>query len=421
MASLRIGARTPKGIYKTIVLDVGRQVKIGIGYVDGKPIEHAYFNTLEEIENCVIQGREPGRALWKRIGRLPTKIRKKLVDHRLICEPDSGPTLATVAKQFLDDKLKAGDPRTVRNYRSALEKGILTFLDRDRKIETVSADDLLEFIQRSSEVYADSTVKNQIKRAKSLFEFAVDLEYIPANPFKTKRVRELSKMYSVELSTERKDTQIELLTEDAIAKLLGCKKSERSEIEDKEWNALIHLLRFGGGRVSSYLVLRWDDINFEDKGITLRMKLTGNGKKYERGKKRVEYVPLFREIEQPLRDLRSLQPKGTKYVLNKIGNLEAKPEFETTNAKGERIQQGRWETNLSTTFKKILKRNGIVAWSQTLHAFRAYRSAELDRLGASDTELNAWIGNSPEVRKRFYGKFSRASKERVAKLSGRNG
>lgn len=417
MATLRIGARTPKGIYKVIVLDVGRQVKIGLGYVDGKPIEQSYFNTLEDLETTVIQGREPNQQLMKRLGRLPTKIQKKLKDQGLIVEQQGGPTLAEVVKQFLDDKLKATDPRTVRNYRSTLEKGLLTYLDRNRRIEAIDANELLSFIDKSSERYADSTVANQIKRAKSVFRYALDSGYVEANPFSERLVRELASTFQIKLRPEREQSQIDNMTEEAVQQLLTCKKSERSELEDKEWNVYIHLLRFGGGRTSSYLVLRWSDIDFEERTIRLRMKRTGKKTKFVKGEKRIGFPPLLDEMVGPLLELRALQPEGTEYVLNKIGNLQNKPEFEQTNAKGERTQQGRWETNLSTTLAKILKRNGIERWEQIQHGFRAYCSADLGRRGASETELDAWIGNSPEVRKRYYGKFSKASRERVAELS----
>ncbi len=136
------------------------------------------------------------------------------------------------------------------------------------------------------------------------------------------------------------------------------------------------------------------------------MKLRGKTRKFAKGNKRTEVVPLFAERVTPLMELRAEQPEGTEYVLNKIGNLDQKPESETTNAKGERIRQGRWETNLSTTFRKILKRNGFKVWSQPFHAFRAYRGAELDRSGASQIELDSWIRNSAVVRKRHYSKFT---------------
>ena len=405
MAKIRIGNKTKRGVYKNIVLDIGREVKIGIGYVDDARLEQSYLKTLEMLESTIIRGDDVSPDLWKRINKLPTRIQNKLVDKKLIVRTENGPSLAKTVGEFIADKLPTGDPRTVRNYKNTLDKGLLTYLDRDRQIESIEAKNLIDFINRSSQDYRDSTVHNQIKRAKALFQFAVDEGYITKNPFQTKKLRELCSLFTAKLATDREQTQTEYMTPEEVERLLHCRKSLRSDLENKEWNALIWLLRYGGNRVSSYLVLRWSDINFETKQIRLRMKLTGKARKFTKGAKRTETVPLFSEMVAPLLEVKESQPEGTEYVLNKIGNLDQKPEFETTNAKGERIKQGRWETNLSTTFKKILERNSFKVWSQPFHAFRAYRGAELDRLGASEIQLDRWIGNSAEMRKRHYSKF----------------
>lgn len=417
MAKLRVGNRTPKGVFKNVVLDIGRQVKIGIGYVDGKPVEQRILATLEMLESSIISGQEPSIELWRRIRKLPSGIQKKLVSKKLIILKDDGPTLEQLVDEFIADKLPTTDPRTVRNYKSTLENGLLTFLDRDRQVDTVESDDLIDFINSSSKNYSDSTVANQIKRAKAAFQLAMDQGYKTENPFKSKKLRELCSQFTIKLASDRVQTQTEFMTADELKRLLQCKKSERSDIEDKEWNALVWLLRYGACRVSSYLILRWKDIDFETGTIRIRMKRTGIKRKFKVGDKRIEIVPLWDELVVPLQALKKLQPEGTEYVLNKIGKLEQKPEFEQTNSKGERVKQGRWETNLSTTFKKILKRNGFQIWDQPFHAFRSYRAAELDRNGASEIELNAWIGNSEAVRKRHYGKFHVATKERLAELS----
>ncbi len=416
MAKLQIGNRTKNGVYKNVVLDIGRKVTIGIGYVDGTPKEQTIFTTLEMLETSLIRGQEPSMELWKRLNRLPTGVLKKLRKHKLIVDADGGPTLESVRDQFLADKLLTTDPRSVRKYRNALNNGLLRSVDGQRKVETLDAEDLIKFIHSADEDYAQSTVATQIKRAKAMVGFAVDQGYLASNPFKKQRVSQLCSSFTIRLTADRSETQTDNMTEEAIKRLLSCKKSERSDIENAEWNALVHLLRFGGGRVSSYLVLRWRDIDFDNHKIQLRMKRTETKRKFVKGEKRIGIVPLFYEMVDSLNHLKALQPEGTEFVLNRIGNLETKPEFETTNGKGERLRQGRWETNLSTTFTKILKRNKIATWAQPLHGFRSFRAAELARLGATEIELNAWIGNSPEVRKRHYGKFHVANDDRLKKL-----
>jgi len=45
MAKIRIGNKTKQGVYKNVVLDIGREVKIGLGYVDDTPLEQSYGDT----------------------------------------------------------------------------------------------------------------------------------------------------------------------------------------------------------------------------------------------------------------------------------------------------------------------------------------------------------------------------------------
>ena len=84
------------------------------------------------------------------------------------------------------------------------------------------------------------------------------------------------KQFKIKLAEDKKELQQELLTEAVLNKLLSCKKSERSELEDKEWNALVWLLRWCGCRIAELSILRWEDINFDSLEIKMRGKRSGN-------------------------------------------------------------------------------------------------------------------------------------------------
>ena len=45
MAKIRIGNKTKQGVYKNVVLDIGREVKIGLGYVDDTPLEQSAYGS----------------------------------------------------------------------------------------------------------------------------------------------------------------------------------------------------------------------------------------------------------------------------------------------------------------------------------------------------------------------------------------
>ena len=84
MAKIRIGATTKQGIYKNVVLNIGREVKVGIGYVTDTRLEQSYLNTLEMLESTIIRGDDVSSDLWQRINRLPVNLQNKLVRKNLI-------------------------------------------------------------------------------------------------------------------------------------------------------------------------------------------------------------------------------------------------------------------------------------------------------------------------------------------------
>ena len=84
MAKIRIGATTKQGIYKNVVLNIGREVKVGIGYVTDTRLEQSYLNTLEMLESTIIRGDDVSSDLLQRINRLPVNLQNKLVRKNLI-------------------------------------------------------------------------------------------------------------------------------------------------------------------------------------------------------------------------------------------------------------------------------------------------------------------------------------------------
>ena len=106
---------------------------------------------------------------------------------------------------------------------------------------------------------------------------------------------------------------------------------------------------------------------------------------------------------------------ATEDVLNDIGDLSKKPEFDKTNPDGKMVRAGRWSANLQTTFKKILKRNSIKVWPQPFRAIRKFRINELERDPAfRTTEIWEWTGNNEATAQKHYSKATREDRQRAA-------
>lgn len=149
------------------------------------------------------------------------------------------------------------------------------------------------------------------------------------------------------------------------------------------------------------MILRWDDVSFDlnDPTISFRSKDTEHN--YDREKMPVRVSPLWDELRPYLEKAKSLNP-DEKYVLNNILRLREKPEFEQTNHKGEVIRRGRYETNANSALTKAINRAGLPSKHIGWHSIRDYRINELEREGCRVSELDEWIGNNEDVRKRHY-------------------
>lgn len=138
---------------------------------------------------------------------------------------------------------------------------------------------------------------------------------------------------------------------------------------------ILALARFGGLRVPSEVhELTWDDINFDEKKITVRSPKTEH---HEGKESRV--MPMFPEIEQAINELRE-QPstEGKTFVIN----------------------QHRGD-NLRTRFLKIIKRAGVKEWPKQFQNLRSTRETELANTYPIHVVCR-WLGNSPSVAMKHY-------------------
>lgn len=198
-----------------------------------------------------------------------------------------------------------------------------------------------------------------------------------------------------------------------MAKLLACRKSSRSEQENREWNALVAILRWTGCRIAEVLILRWEDIDFELKEIRLRGKRSANQRATSE-KIRLRMMPLWPQLVDVLVNWRN-HSDGSPHLINAIGGLASKLEIDSTNSRGRVIRAGRWSTTLATTFEKILTRNGITPWPQPFHALRRFRINEMERdprLRA--VEIREYTGNSEATARKHDTTVTREDRQQAA-------
>ena len=225
-----------------------------------------------------------------------------------------------------------------------------------------------------------------MQHAFSFFDKMVEKEIISRNPFKG-QVRTVA-------VDDRRNRYID---EKTILKVMEC-------APDAEWRLIIALWRFAGLRaVSEVLTLKWEDILWDQKEIVVHAPKTA---RYGKG---IRIIPFFPHVEECLRDAFGQAPEGAIYVVEKHAPLHLRGKKERVDVS----QQG----NISTTFRKIIRRAGIAPWSKLIHNLRA--SFETDLLNGKHgkfalTTIAKWLGHSVKVMLEHYGRIQQSDFDQIA-------
>jgi integrase len=100
-------------------------------------------------------------------------------------------------------------------------------------------------------------------------------------------------------------------------------------------------------------------------------------------------IPLFAELRPFLADAFDLAPDVAEYVVDERFRKAAKGPV------------GWMNTNLRTTFQKIVRRAGLESWPRLFHNLRASRETELVETYPVQV-VTSWLGNTPTVAMRHY-------------------
>jgi integrase len=275
------------------------------------------------------------------------------------------------------------------------------FFSPDRPINSITTGELEDFVSGYREKKERSTVGNYVRRGSAAFDYAFKHEWISKNPFENLDNTGLA----IKKSEEKQKRINEILKKELLQRVLTCPKVPSDPLQDTEWNALIALLRYTGCRISEALILRWCDVDFERKRLRIRGKRDG-----KRGVRNATFrersCPLFKELEPFLSTLRGQSSLETKYLLNRIGKLEGKPDEDEYDASGIAIRRGRWGScscsNVRKTWGQILRRNQLPHWPQIFHAIRQFRINELEQSQHRPVAIREWTGNIEATAQQFY-------------------
>ena len=368
MASLQ---QESKGHWRIKFTAGYKSYSIRLGYCDRKTAQTALI-FVEKLIAAQRLGAAPDGEVIGWMNRLDDKMYQRLVRVGLATPRES--TRRTTLKQLIE-KFAAIAPckHTTAIFYAHTQRNLLSYFG-DRPLNSITpaeADDFRAWLVQDQKL-AIATVSRRIIACRTIWKKAIRWGMAKENPFT-----------GVTAGQQTNETRKQFVSGETAHKLM-------EHCPNPQWRLIVACSRFAGLRVpSEIMVLRWRDINWQKRSVTVRSPKTEH---HPGGAYRI--IPLFPEIVTPLEDCRNRAAEGDEYVI--AGRLRS-------------------STNLRTQINRIAKRAGLALWPKPFHNMRASFQSELMRKYDLSTACR-WLGNSPVVAARHYalstdfdGDFRRAA------------
>lgn len=226
----------------------------------------------------------------------------------------------------------------------------------DEPMDTIDAEIVKKYKDIWLTDYSQATVCSTISRLRTLWSWACAERYASDNPW-----RAVSKGSDVNHARDYR------VPEKYTQRILDACPSQF-------WRVLFCLWRIGGLRQQEPLELRWRDVDWTHRRLTIQSAKT---RRYEG--KDVRQIPLVDILYQELEKLRAETPDDEDYI----------------------IWQCRRQS-FSSGFRKILFTAGIEPWTKLHQNMRSTRENELIEEGFPAHVVGAWMGHTPKVQERHY-------------------
>lgn len=249
--------------------------------------------------------------------------------------------------------------KTTRDAYRQTTNSLRTFFGNDAPISTITPEQAAAWRREIADSKLSmATCAKRVFVARSIFSRAIKWKLLRENPFTDVKAG----------SQANPDRQRYVSRENVAAVLRNC--------PDTEWRAIIGLSRFAALRCpSEIMLLRWQDVNWERSRLCVRSpKTAGHDGHAER------MVPIDPELRPILLQLFDEAADGAEHVIER-----------------HRVKS----CNLRTTFRKIIKRAGLVPWPRVFHNLRASQATDwCERFPAH--AVAAWCGHSPMIAAKHY-------------------
>jgi integrase len=358
-------------------LPSGKRDKIHLGDVSLKWAE-SFKGRLKAILEDKALNRRHDDDLLSWIRNIDDTLHKKLAAKGLV--PPRGKPEQSTLGAFIDGYIALRSdikPGTKVNLTRS-RREIVDYFGENKPLADVTEGDADEFRLALRKRLAENTTRRICGRARQFFHAAIKRRLITANPFASMKGISVMANKSREYFVSRADAE---------KVLASC--------PDAQWRLLFALSRFGGLRCpSEHLELRWGDINWELKRMTIHSPKT----EHHEGKAE-RIIPVFPEVLTYLEEAFEEAAPGTEFVITRYRDRNS---------------------NLRTQLNRILQQAGLAPWPKLFQNLRSTRQTELAELFPAHV-VCYFMGNSEAVAKKHYLQVTDEHYQKAAQITAQTG
>ena len=339
---------------------------------------------LEPLIDSIRLGTNPTASTLNWAESLDDATKTKLAKAGLIqlAESMHVPTLDEFVEDWIESHRGTNLKESTITVYGRCKRLLLKYFDKSRPIDSITKGDATEWQSKLQQArLAENTVRKMASVAKQMFRHAIDKEFISTNPFA-----------SLKSSVRANDDRSHFVTVEEIQKALD-------SAPDAEWRLIIALARFAGLRTPSEIYsLKWGDVGLDlDKPrMTITSPKTAH---HKNGASRV--CPVFPVLVPYFED-------AFQAAANGMASIAPDRHVVETHRFVSR--------NLSTEFKRILKRAGVTPWPKLFINLRSTCQTELENKFPTHVVCK-WLGNSPQVAQKHYLKVTDDHFEQASRLT----
>ena len=341
----------------------GKRRSLWIGDVSKRIADGVAYN-VDLLVQAKAAGQKPDAKAEQWANDIEGRIRETLIGWGLI-DVSNQPNLLIDDSQrklgpFLEAYIKGRTDvsQSTRDKYAQSRRFLIEFFTEDKLVANINASDAKKWkrwldayeLQNPTRTIAPSTVSKHTKRAKTMFQEAVDARLIDASPFE-----------GLKAGAEVNRARDYFVDHDTADKVLDA-------CPDSIWRLIFAFARFGGMRRCEFLTIAWSDVQWDQSKLRIDSPKTG-----------LRFAPIYPELLPFLEQAFDEAESGQVRCI-------------------ERYASG---ANLGTQMNRIIERAGLKSWEKTFQNLRASRRTELEEQFPNHV-VNSWMGHSAKVAEKSY-------------------